>query len=613
MKRACCLLLLLAACGEPEVSVDPETTSEVEPPPAAGSAPRAVPEVEDPEPDVPQEPPKRLFARKFVVPVRAAPSREAERIGYLRAGAVLMATTAQPVVDSTERCRRGWYELTTGGFVCNGRDVIPFEGDTLPERRATQPDREAALPYEYGFIRRPVPMYRRLPSDEEAHEFEGYRIPGATPAPTDAPGIDPEATMEFLPSELAAMGIVLPRPGDEEVTSEMAAAMGMATVASEMVASEMGMAPETVPLNPTMAAIAAASANSRAAPGGDEEDDEDDENTGPTLGTLAAHNDSVVMRHLMRGFYVSLDRDFRRGARRYWRTQDNGFVPYTSVMHRDGSEFHGTPLNQAATGQEVAAGPTEAAEEAPAPELAEEDTAEATEALGPPTLPYAFVVARTAAAYTRGDNGRFRSARGPADYHVGFPILEEVEERGSTYVRGPENKWYRDRDLRIARAQEPHRDIGESDSWFDVNLANQTLVAYEGRVPVYVTLISSGLPNRTHQPDRDYETITGLFRVKSKHLTDTMDGDTAVDGPYSVDDVPYVMYFELAYAFHGAFWHNRFGRPKSHGCVNLAPRDARYLFGWADPPLPEGWHSAYPSEETPGTWIWVHEDTMGRR
>lgn len=151
------------------------------------------------------------------------------------------------------------------------------------------------------------------------------------------------------------------------------------------------------------------------------------------------------------------------------------------------------------------------------------------------------------------------------------------------------------------------------DKWFDINLQTQILVAYEGERAVYATLISSGLPDRTNRPERDYETLTGLHRVKSKHLTDTMDGDTAVDGPYSVDDVPYVMYYELAYALHSAFWHNRFGRPKSHGCVNLSPLDARWVFNWADPPLPQGWHSSYPSEETPGTWLWIHEDTLGRR
>jgi len=49
--------------------------------------------------------------------------------------------------------------------------------------------------------------------------------------------------------------------------------------------------------------------------------------------------------------------------------------------------------------------------------------------------------------------------------------------------------------------------------------------------------------------------------------------------------VPFVMYFQLAYALHGAFWHDGFGRPRSHGCVNLAPEDARWIFRWSDPQL----------------------------
>jgi hypothetical protein len=304
---------------------------------------------------------------------------------------------------------------------------------------------------------------------------------------------------------------------------------------------------------------------------------------GVTLASLQGEDDTILMRWLMRGFYVSLDRDFRRGGRRYWRTQANGFVPYRAVMKRTGSEFRGVELNE-----EV-------------------------------TLPYAWTLSSRDRYYTRRDNGRFRGGR-RVDYHHGFSVQEEVEDGRYTYLREtiegdegeePEHRWYRDRDVRIARAVEPPSDIGPDDKWIEVNLAQQTLVLYDGRTPVYTTLVSSGLPDRRNLPERDFETLSGLFRVKSKHLTDTMDGDTAVDGPYSVDDVPYVMYFELAYALHSAFWHNRFGRPKSHGCVNLSPLDARHVFNWAEPPLPEGWHSAYPTDEVPGTWVWVHGETIG--
>ena len=57
------------------------------------------------------------------------------------------------------------------------------------------------------------------------------------------------------------------------------------------------------------------------------------------------------------------------------------------------------------------------------------------------------------------------------------------------------------------------------------------------------------------------------------------------------------MYFEGSFALHGAFWHNNFGREQSHGCVNLAPLDAKQLFFWTDPPLPQGWHGVIAPKE----------------
>jgi len=92
----------------------------------------------------------------------------------------------------------------------------------------------------------------------------------------------------------------------------------------------------------------------------------------------------------------------------------------------------------------------------------------------------------------------------------------------------------------------------------------------------------SGLP--------DHATPPGLFRLHAKHVTTTMADDLAADGPYSIEDVPWTMYYLGSYALHAAFWHDRFGHPRSHGCVNLAPRDARWLFFWTLPELPSAWH-----------------------
>ncbi|MGH7270019.1 MAG: L,D-transpeptidase, partial [Polyangiaceae bacterium] len=123
--------------------------------------------------------------------------------------------------------------------------------------------------------------------------------------------------------------------------------------------------------------------------------------------------------------------------------------------------------------------------------------------------------------------------------------------------------------------------------------------------PVYATLISSGR--------NEHETPPGSFRIRAKHIAATMDGDadTAADGPYSIQDVPYIEYFNGGYALHGAFWHSAFGSVKSHGCVNLAPWDAKNLFGWTDPQVPEGWHAAFATKDRPGTRVVVHERGPG--
>jgi len=79
-------------------------------------------------------------------------------------------------------------------------------------------------------------------------------------------------------------------------------------------------------------------------------------------------------------------------------------------------------------------------------------------------------------------------------------------------------------------------------------------------------------------------------------------------GLYQLRDVPYIQYFESGYALHAAYWHDVFGTPRSHGCVNLSPVDAHYIFGWSDPPVPDGWHAVIAGEEMgEGTTVVIHE------
>ena len=73
---------------------------------------------------------------------------------------------------------------------------------------------------------------------------------------------------------------------------------------------------------------------------------------------------------------------------------------------------------------------------------------------------------------------------------------------------------------------------------------------------------------------------------------------------YRMEDVPYVQYFTKGFGLHGAFWHRSFGHVRSHGCVNLAPLDAAWLFGWTTPEVPDEWHSAMSLKQ--GTIVYIH-------
>lgn len=142
----------------------------------------------------------------------------------------------------------------------------------------------------------------------------------------------------------------------------------------------------------------------------------------------------------------------------------------------------------------------------------------------------------------------------------------------------------------------------KGEKWIDVNLTKQVLVAYEGEKPVYATLVSSGEAG-LGDPEKTKSTKRGIFRIHTKYVSITMDSDT-VGEEFELRDVPYVQYFENGYALHGSYWHDMFGTPKSHGCVNLAPEDARRLFFWSDPPIPPGWHGV--ARALTGTVVFVH-------
>lgn len=172
--------------------------------------------------------------------------------------------------------------------------------------------------------------------------------------------------------------------------------------------------------------------------------------------------------------------------------------------------------------------------------------------------------------------------------------------KGTSYkYRIGEEEWVSGPLLRYAIEREPPKDILPDEPWVDINLSQQVLVAYRGVNPLYVTLISSGKLDPTPR---------GLFRIYLKFSETSMGSEMGDDRPYLIENVPWTQFFQAGIALHCAFWHNGFGHPRSRGCVNLAPIDARTIFQFAQPVPSPGWTSLHGSVHRPGTLVRVWAD-----
>jgi lipoprotein-anchoring transpeptidase ErfK/SrfK len=149
--------------------------------------------------------------------------------------------------------------------------------------------------------------------------------------------------------------------------------------------------------------------------------------------------------------------------------------------------------------------------------------------------------------------------------------------------------------------------LGDSnvDKKIYVDLANQRLYAYEGDKLVYDFLVSTG---------KWGPTPTGVFNIWGKfRYTKMSGGSTLLHTYYYLPNVPYVMFFsndEVAasrgFSLHGTYWHNNFGHPMSHGCVNMKTSEAALIYEWSDPPVPDGKTTVRSTSINPGTQIIIY-------
>jgi hypothetical protein len=203
-----------------------------------------------------------------------------------------------------------------------------------------------------------------------------------------------------------------------------------------------------------------------------------------------------------------------------------------------------------------------------------------------PSQPFAWVLAHADTRRTPGSNDL--TGRTVERFQLVY-VFDQQDVLGFTWYKiGPED-WVEDRTLAVLQPDATRPPDVQGDRWISINLYEQTLAVYESGRLIYATLVSTGLDGWWTQP--------GTFQVYKKLEADPMAGSFTADRSdyYYLEDVPWILYFDQSRALHGAYWHNGYGYPRSHGCVNLSPADAHWLYNWAED----------------GTWVYVY-DPSGR-
>ena len=160
-------------------------------------------------------------------------------------------------------------------------------------------------------------------------------------------------------------------------------------------------------------------------------------------------------------------------------------------------------------------------------------------------------------------------------------------------------------ELAFAKDSRKVLSVALEERWIEVDLSEQKLRAWEGDKLFLESAVSTGLPW--------WPTPQGEFRIWAKLRATRMEGGTG-RYYYNLPNVPYVMYLKndavpswRGYGLHGTYWHNDFGNPRSHGCVNLPTAIAKELYFWTQPALPDGKSSVFANEGNQGSRVVIHE------
>ena len=571
---------------------------------ASAAERKAAPVVDHGELDTkpPDDAPK-LAATVIAATVYKLPDTGSRRLGYVRLGGVVKRDR-EPVPG--RGCKGDFFRVYPTGYMCTDEATTNLDL-SLVKAASRRADLNAPLPYKYAFVRATAPQYLRVPTraEQEKSEFKLEEhlswfaehhaevqtvIAGANDVPTDArgiavPGMKPPAG--FRPSTALSENELLGGAGaDDPVPFWLQNGRQIPNVSGF-----------DVPASSVFA-------------------DRVRRKTGLSLvGAFGAENDGL--------------------KRRFAVTVDLRLIPGTKLKPDTGSPFHGIELGDKLP------------------------------------LPLAFVVPSDAKSYQLVKGTEETRPVAALPRRVIVPLSGKARiEAGERYYQTSKDAtvWLRARDLGVVAPPPTWPDIADrGGKWIDISIVQQTLVLYQGKKPFYATLVSTGR-DKLGDPKETLSTPRGSFKLQSKHIAAAMDSeenssvsggqrsrpsahgastkatverlkkaraageeldeddkrrlaniDKGRDPEYGITvrrgaagfelrDVPWIQYFASGYALHGAYWHDVFGIPRSHGCVNLSPIDARVVFRWTDPPVPEGWHGInIGSEMGEGTAVIIRE------
>ena len=563
----------------------------------------------------PSDAPK-IAATAIATTVYKLADTASRRLGYLRLGAVV-ERDAEPTRG--KGCKGQWYHVFPMGYVCTDEATIDLEAP-LVRAASRRPESDKPMPYRYGFVRATAPQYLRVPTHQEQLKSEfkldehlawfgenGTKVQqvlfGANDVPLDArgvaaPGLAPKAGF---------------RPSIELSENELFGGQG--------------------PSDPVPFWLD----GGRKIPNV----------SGYAVPEYAFFADRV-RRKTGLSFIGAFDTVDEGVHRRFVETVDMRLLPASKLKPDSASPFHGLEVSDKMS------------------------------------LPFAWVNKAEVTAYHLIKGKDVARAAEAIPRRAVVPLSGNARVKaGIRFYQSARDKtvWLRAQDIGVVAVPPTWPDFAEKgEKWIDVSITEQVLVLYEGKKPVYATLVSTGR-DKLGDPKQTLSTLRGTFRLQSKHIAAAMDSEAMDssssapgsndDGPnasagsrahgpkmsanaaetsvrlqkaeasgaklnaedrrrlanigkgrdpeygitmrrgssdFELRDVPWIQYFAAGYALHGAYWHDVFGIARSHGCINLAPVDARYVFMWSDPPVPKGWHGInVGSDMGEGTGIVVRE------